>query len=314
MAVSSTSIDWNNVNTFTGRRMLPRTVDNIFRSNVLMMKLWKKGTKLDGGAYIVQGLVYAEGPGGAFEGMEPHDVTESEIATAAVYNWKHYYASVTIRRMDELKNQGRAAFGRILSTKMQTAEKTLRNLLGQGIYSDGSFAKAITGLRAMVTNNTVYGNIDKTLNAWWQSQIDATSTLANLAANTTLSIFRTLIGRATEDADTPDLITTTQTIYNTLYGLLPPLQRFGSGAMADAGFRSLLFEGRPVVVDSHCPAGYAYFLNTDYIDFISHEDENFRWEPFQKPYNQAGRTGIIYWAGNLSGSNCRFQAVASNLN
>lgn len=314
MAVSSTSIDWNNVNTFTGRRMLPRTVDNIFRSNPLMMKLWKNGTKLDGGAYIVQGLVYAEGPGGAFEGMEEHDVSEAEIATAAIFNWKHYYASVTIRRMDELKNRGRAAFGRILSTRMRTAEKTLRNLLGQGIYSDGSFPKSITGVRAMVTGTgVVYGNIDKTTNSWWRSQIDSTSTLANLAADTDLSILRTLMGSATEDADSPNLITTTQTIYNTIYGLLPPLQRFGSGAMADAGFKSLLFEGRPIVVDSHCPTGFLYMLNTDFIDFITHEDENFRWEPFQKPIKQAGRTGIIYWAGNLTGSNCRFQAAATAL-
>jgi hypothetical protein len=288
--------------------MLPKVTDNIFRSNPLSMKLHRKGTKLDGGAYITQNLIYAEGPGGAFEGLEPLDVSEAEIITTAVYNWKHYYASVTIRRMDELKNRGRAAFGRLLTSKMRTAEKTMRNLIGQGIYSDGSTnTKLITGLRAMVTTgNVTYGGINKQTNTWWASQVDTNTAL-------TISRMRTLMGQCTEDADTPDIIVGPQAQYDNYYDLLTPQQRFASKDMARGGFTSILFEGRPFVVDSHCPAGFVYFLNTDYIDFVSHEDENMRFEKFRKPYNQAGRTAFIFWAGNLTGSNCRYQGVFTSL-
>lgn len=309
---NTTEINWDNVNTFTERRMLPKTTDNIFRSNPLMMKLWRKGTKLDGGAFITQSLMYAEGPGGAFEGLEPLDVSESEQITAATFNWKEYYASITIRKIDELKNRGRAAFGRILTTKMRTAEKTMRNLLGQGIYSDGTTnPKVITGLRAMVTTGAVeYGGISKSLNDWWASKIDSATDIAELAD---LTEMRALMGRLTEDSDSPDLITTTQSIYDIIYLFWPDLKRFGSSDMARAGFRSVLFEGRPIVVDSHCPVGHMYFLNTDYIDFVSHEDDNMRFEKFRQPYNQRGRTAFIFWTGNLTGSNCRFQGAFTGI-
>lgn len=312
MPQNTLTINWDNVNSFTERRMLPKTTDNIFRSNPLMMKLWKKGTKLDGGAYITQALMYAEGPGGAYEGLEPLDVSEAEQITAAVFNWKQYYASITIRRIDELKNRGKAAFGRILTTKMRTAEKTMRNLLGQGVYSDGSTnPKVITGLRAMVTEGAVqYGGIDKALNSWWESQIDSATNLAGLAD---LTEMRALMGRCTEGNDSPDLIPTTQLIYDKVYLFWPDLKRFGSSDMAKAGFRSVLFEGRPLVIDSHCPLGHMYFLNTDYIDLVSHEDENMRFEKFRQPYNQAGRTAFIFWTGNLTGSNCRYQGAFTAL-
>lgn len=312
MPVHSSTINWDNVNTFTGRRVLPGVREQIFRSNPVMLKLWKKGTKLDGGAFIQQRLIYAEGPGGAFEGLEPHDTTDAEIATPAIFNWKHYYASITIKRADELKNRGQAAFGKLLQEKTTVAQKTMKNLLAQGMYSDGTTnPKAITGFRAMVTAAGVtYGNIDKTLNPWWQAKVDTTTTLAML---TSLAPIRTLLGQTTEDDDTPDMLVGLQAIYDRVYNIIQPQQRFMSKMMAEAGFTSIMVDGRPMVVDSHVPLGYLYAFNTEYIDFVSHEDENMRFDGFRQPYNQAGRTAYIYWFGNLTGSNCRFQGVFTNL-
>ena len=303
MALGSSTISWNNVNTLTERVALPRIVDQIFRSNPTINKLWKSGTKLGGGAFITQHLAYAEGPGGAFEGMEAHDVSERDQFAPAIFNWKHYYVSITVRRADELKNSGKPAFAKLLTAKMKIAEKTMRNLLAQGIYSDGSNVKEITGFRAMVTASGVYGNISKTTNAFWQSKLDTTTTTLSIGA------MRTLMGRCTEDSDTPDMLVTTQSNYDIYYGLLQPQQRFASESMAKGGFTSIMFEGRPLVVDSHCPTGYLYFFNTDYTDLISHEDENMRFEPFRRPFRQAGRSAFIYWFGNLTGSNCRFQGA-----
>lgn len=303
MALGSSTISWNNVNTLTERVALPRIVDQIFRSNPTINKLWKNGTKLGGGAFITQHLAYAEGPGGAFEGMESHDVSERDQFAPAIFNWKHYYVSITVRRADELKNSGKPAFAKLLTAKMKIAEKTMRNLLAQGLYSDGSNVKEITGFRAMVTASGVYGNISKTTNSWWQSKIDSTTTTLSIPA------MRTLMGRCTEDSDTPDMLVTTQSIYDIYYGLLQPQQRFASESMAKGGFTSIMFEGRPLVVDSHCPTGYLYYFNTDYLDLISHQDENMRFEPFRRPFRQAGRSAFIYWFGNLTGSNCRFQGA-----
>lgn len=301
MPAENTTTVWNNVNTFTERVQMPRTRDQIFNSNPLMMKTWRKGTKLSGGAFITQPLAYAEGPGGVFEGMEPLDVSEVEQFTNALFNWKHYFASITIRRDDELKNAGPPAFARLLNQKMKIAQKTMRNKMAQGLYSDGTDPKAITGLRAMITGSgTTYGNISKTTNDWWRSTLRTETTL-------TIGLMRKLMGQLTEDSDTPDLLVTTQLIYDIYYSLLQPQQRFASSQMARGGFQSILFEGRPLVVDSHCPTSNLFYLNTDYIDMVSHRRENMRFEPFRRPFRQAGRSAFIFWFGNLTGSNCRFQ-------
>lgn len=302
MPANSTTISWNQVNSTTEKVSIPRVVDQIFKSNPILMRIWRKGTKKSGGSFIQQPLAYAEGPSGWFEGMQPLDVSEVDQITSAIYNWKHAYASITIRRDDELKNSGPHAFADLLENKTSIARKSMKNKLAQGLYSDGSNPLEMVGLQAMVTGSgTTYGNISKTTNSWWRSVVDSTTT--------TLSIFamRQLMGDLTEDDDTPDLLVTTQDIYDIYYSLLQPQQRFASAEMAKGGFRSILFEGRPVVVDSHCPASNFFFLNTDYIDLCSHRDENMRFEPFRRPFRQMGRSAFILWFGNLTGSNCRFQ-------
>lgn len=302
MPAADSTFKWNQINSTTEKVVLPRVVDQIFRSNPVLLKLWRKGTKKSGGSYIVQPLAYAEGPSGWFEGMQPLEVDEVEQITSAMYHWKHAYASVTIRRDDELQNNGPEAFVNLLEQKMNIARKTMKNKLAQGLYSDGSNPLEMVGLQAMVTGSGVtYGNISKTDNSWWRSVVDTTTT--------TLSIFamRQMMGDLTEDDETPDLIVTTQDIYDIYYSILQPQQRFASADMARGGFRSIRFEGLPLVVDSHCPDSNMFFLNTDYIDLVSHRQENMRFEPFKKPFRQQGRSAFILWYGNLTGSNCRFQ-------
>ncbi len=302
MTAQPSTINWNNVNSLTERAVSRRIVDQIFRSNPLIRRLRRNQRTESGGAFISTPLAYAEGPGGPFEGMQLLDVSEVEQITAALYNWKHYYVSITIRRSDELKNSGPRAFGNLLRSKLRIARKSMLNYLGQGLYSDGSDALAITGLRAMVTGTgQTYGNISKTNQAWWRSEVDSTTTTL------TINRMRNLMGLLTEDADSPNLIATTQPIYNSYYNLLQPQQRFASSEMAKGGFTSIMFEGRPLVVDSHCPDNNMFMLNTEYLEWVAHRAEDMRFEPFRRPYRQAGRSAFIFWFGNLTASSCRFQ-------
>lgn len=299
---------WDQINSVTERAWSGTIADQIFKSNPSIKKLKANQKTWDGGTFITHGLAYAEGPGGAFEGMMPLDVDEVEQISAAIFHWKHYFVSITIRRSDELKNSGAAALASILNTKLQIARKSMLNHLAQGLFSDGSDPLGITGLRAMVTGSgTTYGNISKTTYDWWRSQIDSTTT------KLTIRKMRALMGLCTEDADTPNLLITTQAIYDEFYSLLEPQKRFASESMAKGGFTSILFEGRPLVVDSHCPAGYLYYLNTDYMKWNAHRREDMRFEPFRQPYRQAGRTAFIFWFGNLSGNNCRYQGAFTAL-
>jgi hypothetical protein len=83
--------------------------------------------------------------------------------------------------------------------------------------------------------------------------------------------------------------------------------------MADAGIESLMFHGAPFVVDSHVPANHIFLLNSKYLILAVHRDEDFRFEPFAKPVNQAVKLAKIFWSGNLCYSNLRLCGYFSGI-
>lgn len=119
-----------------------------------------------------------------------------------------------------------------------------------------------------------------------------------------------MYGHLTIDGDAPDLIVTTQTIFDAYESSLQGNKRFeGDATIADAGFQSLRFKGASVVVDSHCPAGQMYFLNTRYLDFKVHSKRNFAFEDFKAMEAKDGIQARIFWMGQLVCSAPRMQGL-----
>jgi hypothetical protein len=114
-----------------------------------------------------------------------------------------------------------------------------------------------------------------------------------------------IYGDAGEGSEYPNLLISDQDTFDRYWNLLQPQQRFASEEMASGGFKSLLFNGQPYVVDASCGAGDLYMLNLDYLDLYPHKDENFRFEKFIKPINQNVKLAKVYWMGVLASSNNR---------
>ncbi len=305
MAYETLTINWDQVNSLVGRQAIPKVVDNIFNSNLFQKRLWAKAEQKDGGAYIQQPLLAAEGPSGWWSGNDTLNTSQVDLVKSAVYGWKFAFCSNTVSLEDEIKVSGANAVGSLVSIGMQTMELSGANLMGQGIYSDGtSNVKAITGLRAAVTGTGVtYGGISKTTNAFWRSPVDATTTL-------TESLMMSLFGQATAGDIKPTLIVTTQAIYNILWAILSDAKRLVNASQGAAGFTGLSFNGVDVVVDSHCPAGYMYFLNERFLHLYTSPKANWKYVPYASPVNQPNvRSSFMLWAGNLTCDNCRFQAA-----
>lgn len=304
--------NYNELSAITLQYYIPKMIDNIFSSNVLLKRLkdGKSAKTYEGGTKIVQPILYAKTTAaGSFRGTQTLDVTSNDQFTAAEFEMKQKYANITISREDELKNSGsKTQILDFVAAKVQIAEKTLSDLLGDGLYSSGTDSDEVVGLRVMVTGTgTTYGGISKTTYSWWRSQVDSTTTTLTIPAMTSL------FGDCTVGNDKPTLAITTQDQQDIYHGLLQPQERYIDEKMADAGFVNLAFRGIPIVADNKCPTGYFYFLNEKYISFMTHKEENFRFESFIKPVNQAAASAKIYWAGNLVGSNCRMQGVFTAL-
>ncbi len=301
------ALTYDQISAITQKKFLPKLYDNIFDSNPLLQRAKKQWyEKTDGGTTIMVPLNYAQASaGGWYAGADTLSTVDNDVMTAAEYSWKQIYKSVTVSRIDELKNSGDAAILKFVQQKMKIAEKSIMDDMGTGLYNAGSDAKAIGGLRLIVDVDSTVGGISQSTYSWWQAQVDSSSTTL------TIALMQERDNLCTIGNDGPSVIMTTRTLYNKYYGLLQPQQRFMDSDTAKGGFSSIMFNGKPVIVDSHVPANHMFFLNEQYLHLCYHPDEDFRLEPFAKPINQNVKVAKIFWAGNLASSNCRMQGLLS---
>jgi len=311
MALPNSTFD--QLSAITTKYYIPKMVDNIFASNALLYR-WKRNsdvyTSVNGGTNIVQPLLYAAATsGGWYSGADTLNTTDNDVFTAAEYDWRQNGYTINISRIDELKNMGsKEQIVNFVSAKVQVTEASMKESFGIGLFNAGTTTDAIEGLRAMVdtTSPTTYGGISGTDNSWWRAT-KSTSTVLSM------SLLQGGYGDVTIDGDMPTVAATTQNLFDKYFDILTPQQRYADSKTADGGFQNLLFRGIPVLVDSHCPASYWFFLNEKYIKFYYHPDENFRFEPFQRVINQNVATAKILWAGNLGSSNRRMNMVFTSL-
>jgi surface antigen len=279
-------------------------VDNIHQSNAVFYALKNAGAikEEDGGERIVQPIMYGKNSTAAsYSGYDLLDVTAQEGIDAAEFNWKQYSASITISGEEERKNAGRKEkMVDILDARTKQAEMSLTEELVEGVFSDGTgnSSKDLTGLKAMVSESGTYGGINSGTYTWWASYVEDTAD--TLSASYMRTAFNTpsLGGK-----DTPDLIVTTQTLFEKYESLLTAtiqMQAEGTKKMADGGFQTLEYKGQPIVWDEQCTLGYMYFLNTNHMKLVVHKDANFDISSFVKPENQDARVAQILFMGNLT--------------
>ena len=153
---------------------------------------------------------------------------------------------------------------------------------GRGILEDVGADTAVWHAPGNVDNcvvgyNRSLGTIDSDTLTWWDSTIGsfplaggtrAVADMVNASDEMSFSEFGSttngvadgvkamtrMYGHCSIDNDQPDLIVTTQEIYDAYESSLQGNKRFeGDASLGDAGFQSLRFKGASVTVDSHCP-------------------------------------------------------------
>lgn len=297
------ALPYDQINAITEKKFIPKLADAIFDTDPALARAKKKWVeKLDGGTSIMQPLNYAQTTASDwFSGADTLSTTDNDQITAAEYQWKQIYANITISRRDELVNSGDSQIINFVKAKTEIAEKTLADKLGDGIYSDGSTAKQLIGLRSIVDSGNTVGGIAQGTYSWWQSQENSSTTTLTMSA--LQSMFNTL----SINNEHPTVLLATRAIYNLYYALLQPQQRFTDSETAKGGFSNLMFNGVPFIAGSKVPSSHLFMLNERYLHLYVHTKEDMRFEPFQVPINQAVKSAKIFWMGALGSSNCRMQ-------
>ena len=303
------ALTYDQISAITEKNFIKKLVDNIFRSNVLTERMLRKNTvKLAGGERIVQPVMYAQSSSDVwFQGAETLNTTDVEQFSAFEFLWKQAQVPISITRLDELKNSGDQAKLNFVKEKVNSAEMTLKQAIGDAMYNSGTDPKQIVGLLSAVAASGTYGGVVRSENSWANAQLDSSTTTLSIAH------LQSQWGAASIDADTPTITVTTQAIYNRYYGQLQPQQRFQDSDTAKGGFISLMFNGAPFVVDHKVPTSNLLMLNENYLYLAIHKDEAFRFRKFMDESKQAVMTARIFFAGNLVCSNPRMQARSSAL-
>jgi len=285
--------------------------DNIFTARPLTNFLMDKGRirMLDGGTKIVEPLVYGlNGTVGSYSGYDTISLTAQEGMSAAEYDWKQYAASIAISGIEEAKNNGEAAIINLLEAKIMQAEESMREGFNQMFFADGTgnSGKDWLGLAAIVDSAGTVGGINRATagNEFWQSYEEGTAGALSLAD------MATAYNSVSVGNDHPDMVLTTQTLFEKYESLLQPQLRYTDAKTADAGFQNLLFKSAPVTYDVHCQAGVMYFLNSKYLTLVGHSGKWFEQTDFVRPENLDARYALIMCYGNLT---CRNAAKQGKL-
>lgn len=276
--------------------------DNVFTARPLTAWLTKRGniSMKNGGAKIVTPLMYAQNQASSsYSGYDTLSVTPSAGISAAEFNWKQFAATIAINGLEEAQNNGEQEVIDLLEAKIMQAEETIAEKFDLMFMLDGTgnSGKDWGGLATYVDATSTIGNINSTTETWWRSYVEAT------AGALTIGDMTKTYNTVSRGNDHPDLILSTQLLFEKYESLLQPQMRYTDTETGDAGFQNLLFKGAVIMFDANVQAGVMYFLNSKYIKLVGHSDRWFTPTPFVRPNNQDARYAQILCYGNLTISN-----------
>jgi len=315
--------NFDEIITTTLKNRSGQVADNVTNNNALLRVLNSKGNIQleDGGQTLVQELSFAENSTFKFySGYEILDVAQSEVISAAEYDWKQAAVAVTVSGLEMRQNMGRNRVINLITTRVQNAEDTMSNNLSTGIFSDGtgSGGKQIGGLALLVaddpTTGTV-GGINRATFSFWQNQLFDISVSGSGAASATniQGYMQSLWQQTLRSGDTTDLIIGDNNFYQFFWESQTSIQRITQTDQATAGFRSLEFNGPSgnamVLLDDAAGTDSFYFLNTDFIFWKVHQAANFSLMEDVRSVNQDAIVKQLLFMGNMTMSNAARQGV-----
>jgi hypothetical protein len=297
--------------------------DNMSNHNALWRRLREKGKyrRESGGLSIVTPIEYAENQTYLrYSGYDKLNIQASDVVTAAEYAWRYVSANIAANGGEIRNNKGENRIINLVKSKIKNGQKSMGNGLSKDVYSDGTLSNQIGGLQALIADagtGTVGGIASGTYTFWQNVVQSAAAPLqgggAITPSSTTIeSLFLPLYLALTRGTDVPDFIVL-DTIYFTFFEQSQtPLRRYSSDDDGEAGFVKMKYKGSDVFFDSSAsgmPASHGYFVNTDYIELVAHEDADMEIMPELSSVDQDAVVTPILFQGNLVCSNRKLQGV-----
>jgi len=303
----------------TFRKHRKEIKDNLSNRNALLKYIMKRGNYLkeDGGLTIATPLDYAANSTyQRYSDWDTLNISQSDVISAAEYQWRQIAINVVASGRELRINSGDSRIINLAKARIKNAIRTFNNNFSSDLYSAGTLTNQINGLQAIVadTNTNTVGGIDASTWAFWQNTVLDASDVSVTPSSTTIENGLMLplwlsLDRGPDDQ--PDLIVADNTYYQYFEGSQASLKRYTSAESANGGFVTLKYKNADVLFDgnSGIPANHMYFLNTNYLQLVVHQDADMEIMDEMRPVNQDGSVTPILWMGNLTCSNRKLQGV-----
>lgn len=306
----------------TFRKHAKEVTDNVSKNNALYKRLAdkKQVTTEDGGLSLVAPLDYAaNNTYQRYSGFDVLNVTQSDVISAAEYQWRQIAVNVVASGQELRINSGDSAIVKLAKARIKNAIRTFKNNFSADLYGDGTLPNQIGGLQALVsdTGAGIVGGIDSSTWTFWRNQVQSAAAplqgggAITPSASTIESLMLPLWLALVRGDDKPDLIVADNNYFTFYEQSQTSLKRYTSGDTASGGFVELKYKNADVIFDggSGIPVNHMYFLNTDYIEVVAHKDANMTVLEDAKPFNQDASVTPILWMGNMRCSNRAQQGV-----
>jgi hypothetical protein len=303
----------------TFRKHSKEIKDNLSTRNALLKYMNKRGNtrKVDGGLTIAVPLDYTtNGTYQRYSDWDTLNIAQSDVITAAEYAWKQIALNVVASGRELRINSGETQIINLAKARIKNAIRTFNNTFCSDLYSDGALSNQINGLQSIIadTNTNTVGGIDANTWSFWQNTVrDASDQSVTVSATTIengmmLPLWLSL-DRGPDDQ--PDLIVMDTVYYGYFESSQVSLKRYSDQSKADGGFVTLKYKNADVLFDgnSGIPASHMYFINTNYLELVVHQDADLTVMEDMRPVNQDGSVTPILWMGNLVCSNRKLQGV-----
>lgn len=298
------------------------TADNVSKHNALYRRIQDSGNKRleSGGISIVQPLEYASNSTyQRYSGFDVLAINAVDVLSAAEYPWRQVAVNLAISGLEMRTNNGDNRIINFVKAKLKNAQHSLANGLSVDIYSDGTAANQINGLQAIVADagTGTVGGINSGTYAFWQNVVQSAGaplqggSAITVSAATIESLMLPLWIKLTRGNDTPDLVVMSDDYFTFFEQSQTSLKRYTSDENGRGGMVSMKYKTADVFFDSSggIPAQHAYFLNTNYIDLVVHEQADMAMLDEVESINQDALVKTIIWQGNIALSNRSLQGV-----
>jgi hypothetical protein len=303
---------WSELASTTYRNHSKEVADNVSKHNALFRRMSDKGRiRLeDGGLTIVQPLDYqANSTYQRYSGFDVLNVNAVDVLTAAEYPWRQVAVNVAASGLEIRTNSGTNRIVNFTKAKIKNAMRSMANGLSVDLYSDGTAANQINGLQAVIADSGVgtLGGINASTFPFWQNVVNSAAApiqgggAITFSASTIEGMMLNTWIKTTRGTDMPDMIVFSDDLFSMYEQSQTSLKRYTSDQSGQGGMISMKYKSADVFFDSSggIPATHGYFVNTDYLELVAHQDANMTMMDELRSINQDAAVIPVLFQGNL---------------